>query len=55
MREDWDGEPVRKLRSGAQMIAIGHDDSADRIGVEQLTECSIGQAELDRQENVRCE
>jgi len=53
MREDWDGEPVRKVSRGAQMIAIGHDDSADRAGVEQLSECSMGQRDwIDKKTSV---
>jgi len=53
MREDWDREPIRKLERGAQMIAIGHDDSVDRIGVEQLTERSVGQRNwIDKKTSV---
>ena len=53
MREDRDGEPGSKVGSGAQMIAISHDDSADRAGVEQLSECSIGQRDwIDKKTSV---
>ena len=35
------------------MIAIGHDDSADRAGVEQLSECSMGQRDwIDKKTSV---
>src|ERR1700730_18015369 len=53
MREDRDGEPGRKVSRGAQMIAISHDDSADRAGVEQLRECTIGQRDwVDKKPSV---
>src|SRR5438552_6819686 len=53
MCKDWDGKAVRKVCRSAQMIAIGHDDSGDRTGVEQLSECSIGQRDrIDKESSV---